>query len=255
MDRAGRVQPYRWLAEYYDEIFAFGGAWADAAREHVLGSTLPRVKSACDLACGTGRTALLLARRGIRAFGVDLSPAMCRVARRKVRAAGLPVRIIQADMRSFRLPQKVDLVLCEFDALNHVPRESDLPRVARAVARALSPGGWFYFDVNNSPSFRHAWPLTWFLDRPDVVLVMHGGYDARRDRAWSEVEWFIREGRRWRRERERVEEVCWTPQEICAALRAAGFKQIRSWDAMPFFKNDPIIRPGYRTVYLASLHS
>jgi len=50
---------------------------------------------------------------------------------------------------------------------------------------------------------------------------------------------------------ERVEEVCWTPSEIGRTLREAGFGQVRAWDATPFFKNDPTIRPGYRTFYLA----
>jgi cyclopropane fatty-acyl-phospholipid synthase-like methyltransferase len=46
-------------------------------------------------------------------FGVDLSPVMCRRAREKAREAGLPLRVIHADMREFRLPELVDLVTCE----------------------------------------------------------------------------------------------------------------------------------------------
>ena len=73
------------------------------------------VESACDLACGTGTTALLLARRGIRMFGVDLSPAMCRLARQKARHAGLPLVVLQADMRSFRLLARI----------SHTPTDSE----------------------------------------------------------------------------------------------------------------------------------
>jgi SAM-dependent methyltransferase len=119
------------------------------------------------------------------------------------------------------------------------------------VARALRPGGYFYFDVNNRLSFENVWPLTWWIEKPGVVMVMHGGHGPARDRAWSDVDWFIRDGRSWRRRHERVEEVCWTSAEIRRALREAGFGQVRAWDAAPFFKNDPMIRPGYRTFYLA----
>jgi SAM-dependent methyltransferase len=149
----GANRPYRWLAEYYDKLFTFHLPWFEAARQRVLGKILPRLESACDLACGTGTTALALAAKGIKMFAVDLSPAMCRIARRKARRARLPLGVLRADMRSFRLPEPVDLVLCEFDALNHVPRKADLARVARAVARALRPGGYFYFDVNNHLAF------------------------------------------------------------------------------------------------------
>jgi hypothetical protein len=80
---------------------------------------------------------------------------------------------------------------------------------------------------------------------------MHGGYDRLQDRGWTNIEWFLREGRYWRRRRERVEQVSWTATEIRGALRQAGFDQIRAWDATPFFKDDPKIRPGCRTFYLA----
>jgi SAM-dependent methyltransferase len=244
-------RPYRWLAEHYDEIFTFHAPFFAAARKRVLGPTLPRVRSACDLACGTGTTAVLLAGRGIRMFGVDLSPVMCRLARARARRAGVPLRVFRADMRGFRLPEPVDLVLCEFDALNHVARKSDLARVATAVARALRPGGYFYFDVNNRLALEKIWPGTMWFEKPGLVVVMRGSFERARERGRCVLEWFIRDGRCWRRHRERVEQVCWTATEIRRTLRQAGFDQLRAWDATFFFRNDPRIRPGCRTFYLA----
>ncbi len=80
---------------------------------------------------------------------------------------------------------------------------------------------------------------------------MHGGYDLLRDRGVSEVEWFRREGKLWRRHHERIEQVAWTAAEIRQTLRAAGFERIHAYDATPFFVGDPKIRPGCRTFYLA----
>ncbi|HEY1207553.1 MAG: class I SAM-dependent methyltransferase [Bryobacteraceae bacterium] len=251
MPPSGANKPYRWLAQYYDQVFTFHLPWFETARRRVLGEILPGVESACDLACGTGTTALLLARRGIRMFAVDLSPHMCRLARQKAHRAGVPLVVLRADMRDFRLPEPVDLVTCEFDALNHVPREADLARVAHSVARALRPGGYFYFDVNNRRAFEKIWPGTGFIEQPGVALVMRGGYDRARDRGWTTIDWFCREGRSWRRHRERVEQVAWTRAEMYGTLRAAGFDRIGAWDATPFFKGDPKIEPGCRTFYLA----
>jgi len=242
------VNRYRYLAKYYDQVFGFAASWSEPARRAIVEPLLPEVASACDLCCGTGTTAVALARRGIRTFAVDLSPGMCRAAREKA----VEVRVLRSDMRTFRLPGRVDLVTCEFDALNHVPEEEDLAAVARSVARALRPGGHFYFDLNNSPAFRRLWPGTWFVDTPGVAMVMHGGYDRERDRAWSAVEWFICEGSLWRRRTEKVREVCWTAAEVRTTLREAGFDRIRAWDAERFFRRtDPAIRPGFRTFYLA----
>ncbi len=241
---------YHWLALYYDQLFTFRSSF-DAARRHVLGPILPSVRTACDLACGTGTTAVEFARAGIGMAGVDLSPTMCRLARRKAREAGVPLQVLHADMRSFRLPEPVDLVTCEYDALNHVPRKGDLDRVAKAVARALKPGGHFFFDVNNRIAFERVWPLTWWVEKPDLALVMHGGHVKGKDKAWCDVELFVRRGRYWKRHKEHVEQVCWNPAEIRRALRAAGLDRIRAWDASPFVTGEVLIRPGHRTFYLA----
>ena len=245
------VRPYKWLAEFYDQIFNFHLPWYELARQHILGDRLPYVESACDLACGTGNTALMLAERGINMTGIDLSPSMCKLARQKARKLGLPLHVLRADMRDFRLSQAVDLVLCEFDALNHIPQKSDLDLVIRAVSRALRPGGHFYFDVNNRLAFETIWPGTWWSEKPGVAMIVQGGYDRERDRGWMSIDWFLREGPLWRRRQERIEQVCWSPAEIRRVLRAAGFDQVRAFDATQFFTTDAKISPGCRTFYLA----
>ncbi|MEJ2007461.1 MAG: class I SAM-dependent methyltransferase [Acidobacteriota bacterium] len=241
--------PYKLLAIHYDQLFETLRKPMARARRQILGDILKRTEAACDLACGTGTTAMEFARRGIRMYAVDASPTMCRLARRKAREAG--VRVLHADMRSFRLPETVDLVTCEFDAINHVPRKGDLGRVAHSVARALRPGGYFFFDANNRLAFEKVWPGTWWHERPGVVLVMHGGYDRRQEKGWTIAEWFIRKGKCWRRTAERIEEVAWTSAEIRQSLRRAGFGAIRAWDEAPFVRAEWKIAPGYRTIYLA----
>ena len=245
-------RPYTLLARYYDQFFSSHIPEYQRARRALLREILPQVRSACDLACGTGTTAIELWRQGIRVFAVDLSPTMCRLARSKARSAGAHVVVILGDMRTFRLPERVDLVTCEYDALNHVPQKSDLARTARAVARALGSGGYFYFDVNNRRHLEKNWPGTHWSERPGVVMVMRGRYDRRCAKGCLDLEWFIRERTRWRRSHEHVEELWWTPSEIRQTLHAAGFERIQSWDARPFSPQHQI-SPGCRTFFLAQL--
>lgn len=242
--------PYELLADYYDHFFD-RDAGVRRARNAVFRPLLRTVTSACDLACGTGSLAVELARRGIYTFALDLSPAMCALAQRKAGAANVAVRVVQSDMRTFRLPQTVDLITCEFDALNHVPRKSDLRRVLKRVAQSLSPGGHFAFDVNNRPAFEQVWAHTWFLEKPPVVLVMRGSHTPGKDHAALDLEWFVRTGGRnvWRRHHEHVEEVCWSADEIRTALNHAGLQVVGTWDAAPFFRDD-FTRPGNRTYWL-----
>ena len=244
-------RPYRWLAQYNDRMATTHRPIFARARQHILQPVLGSVEAVCDLGCGTGGTAIEFAKAGFQAQGVDLSPTMIRIAKEKAAAAGVAVKFTRADMRNFKLKEPVDLITCEFDALNHVPRKSDLKPVMKSVAKALRPGGCFYFDVNNLKAFENVWTLSWFQEKPGFAAMFHGGIEEGKDRAWIDVEWFVKEGALWRRHQEHVEEVCWTRAEIRDALSAAGLKIIGTFDATLFFQNDELVRPGYRTFYLA----
>lgn len=243
-------RPYRFLAQYYDELFLPVRSPLDAARQELLKDILPDVETACDLACGTGTTALMLSRRGIRVYAVDLSPQMCRLTRQKAKQARLPVHVLQSDMRNFRLPEPVDLVLCEFDAVNHVPHRVDLRKVAKSVGRALRPGGFFCFDVNTSRAFREYWRGNFWIERSGLAGVMRNGHNKQCDHAWCDIELFVREGKFWKRYRERVDEVCWTSAEIRNIFHDAGFDRLGTWDAAAFWKDMRMPR-RCRTIYLA----
>ena len=71
-------RPYRYLAEHYDSIFGPFSDARDAAREAVVASILPQVHSACDLACGTGTTAVKLARDAAPFFINSVVTRGCR---------------------------------------------------------------------------------------------------------------------------------------------------------------------------------
>jgi len=251
MASAIATPPYTLLGRFYDHLTQGSPEMNRVARRKVLGKILPRVRTACDLGCGTGTTAVDLARLGIKVYAVDASREQCRLARRKVRIAGVPVRVIHADMRVLSLPEPVDLVLSEFNALNHLGRKSDLLPVFRRVAQALCPGGWFYFDVNMWPTYKRFYPETRWDEGPGFCLAAHGGYDRKRGRAWVLSEWFVHENGAWRRYQERIEDAWWSHAEIRSALRQAGFSRIQSWDGTRIRPRSVKPRPGFDRYYVA----
>jgi len=86
---------------------------------------------ALDVACGRGRHAIALARRGYEVDAVDVSPTGLAFARE--RAKHLRIRWIEADLDAWKPPEGVyAVVVCvDFSDERLVPR----------LLRALAPGG------------------------------------------------------------------------------------------------------------------
>lgn len=112
-----------------------------------------------ELAVGTGRVAIPVAQAiGRPVTGIDLSPAMLRQARARAAAAGVDLKLVEADMRDLALEAPAALIYCPFRALLHVPTWADRRRVFERVAASLRPGGrfaWNAFAFDHRAAMRH----------------------------------------------------------------------------------------------------
>jgi ubiquinone/menaquinone biosynthesis C-methylase UbiE len=104
-----------------------------------------------DLGCGTGRLLLTLARHGYHPVGVDLSPAMLRVARAKAKEAGLAVELLEANIAELDVlaDRSFDHAACLFSTLGMVSGSATRRRVVAHAFRLLRPGGVFVLHVHN----------------------------------------------------------------------------------------------------------
>ena len=103
-------------------------------------------KYLCDLGCGTGKTIVSFAKLGFTSIGIDLSEVMLNLAGEHAREEGVSVALSQQDLRSFRLPEKMDVMLCLTDTINHLTGDKDIPRFFKKVYQNLQSGGFFIFD-------------------------------------------------------------------------------------------------------------
>ena len=94
-----------------------------------------RNKAVLDIGCGTGRYSIYFARNGAEVTGVDLTPEMIAVARRKAIESNLDIDFIISDVLD------VDLKLNEFDlifsslAVTHIRNLSALFGKLQSVLR------------------------------------------------------------------------------------------------------------------------
>ena len=104
-----------------------------------------------ELACGTGRVLLPLARQGYRITGVDVSPSMLAVARRRVAAEGLDehVTLVEQDMRQLDLDGRFNLAFVAANSFSHLPTLDEHLAALERIRQHLNPGGLLLLDLFN----------------------------------------------------------------------------------------------------------
>ena len=204
----------------YEDIVSF---W-----ETVLRRFRAQPKTVLDLACGTGSLSVLLAQKGYRVIGSDLSPAMLNAAYEKSlkMSENRPFFICQP-MQKTRLAEPVDAVICCLDSINYLTRPADCIKTMQRVYDALTPGGVFFFDIN-TPCKLEGFDDQVFLDEDeDAYCVWRTEYDRKRRLCHYGMDIFIREGDTWRRSQEEHLEYAYAPEELRQWLQETGFCDVR----------------------------
>ena len=112
---------------------------------------LPKNKKAkiLELCCGTGRLTLPIAKDGYNISGVDYTPSMLEQAKLKATEVGLEINFIEADIRTFDLQEKFDLIFIPFNSIHHLYRNEDLLKALTCVKNHLKEEGLFLLDCFN----------------------------------------------------------------------------------------------------------
>jgi SAM-dependent methyltransferase len=139
------ASPYDAIARLYDPWSASVTEDVEFYVEEAVASGGPVV----ELACGTGRIAVPIAKAGIRLIGVDGSAGMLEVAREYARVEGVEelLDLRHGDLREPPVPERVPLVLIPFRSLLHMTTEADRLQALEAARKLLLPAGRLVFDV------------------------------------------------------------------------------------------------------------
>jgi len=113
-----------------------------------------------DIAAGTGRISLALAREGFEVFALDCSLSMLASFRRKLQQVPLAVSrlitIVEANMERFKLQQRFPLIIIPNSFGHAMTTEAQLACL-RCVRQHLSEDGLFILDLYNSEvQYSHA---------------------------------------------------------------------------------------------------
>lgn len=105
-----------------------------------------------ELGCGTGRVLLELLELEHEVTGVDISPWLLAVARRKLALLEMDdlYRLVEADLTDFALDQKdFGLAVCTSNTLMHLNTPEQQAALLHHAHRHLRDGGYLFIDLFN----------------------------------------------------------------------------------------------------------
>jgi SAM-dependent methyltransferase len=235
-----------WYADFFTELpnafwRAAVPAEATAAEVDFLqrATGLPAGGRVLDVACGSGRHALVLARRGYRVTGLDVSAEAIGFARAAAGAEGLELDLRVGDMRALPADVRADLAICMGNAFGYLDHEGTRAWLAE-LAGLVVPGGALVLDYAFA-----AESLLPGLDLEEEPMTI-GGVEATQVNTYDAVEgrWLTEFTFRRGAEVHRGTSVqhVYTAAEVARLVRAAGFADVALFgdpDGAPYGLGSP----------------
>jgi SAM-dependent methyltransferase len=164
------------IAQSWDLLRGDTSGWADRPywRRLIERSGQP----ALDVGCGTGRILLDYLAQGVEIEGVDNSPEMLALCRRKAAALGLRPVLYQQEMHALDLPRRYGTIVVPSSSFQLVLDRSDAAEALRRFLGHLQPGGALAMSIMTlaQEGDPDEWRLVRERTRPD---------DGRLVRRWS----------------------------------------------------------------------
>jgi 2-polyprenyl-3-methyl-5-hydroxy-6-metoxy-1,4-benzoquinol methylase len=102
---------------------------------HLLGDVSGKV--VLDLGCGSGENTVPLVKRGARVMGIDISPDLIEVAKKRIQIAGVEAELsVRSAYETGFEDGSVDVIFC-MSLIHHL----DIPRVRDEMRRILTADG------------------------------------------------------------------------------------------------------------------
>ena len=222
-----------------------------------------------ELACGTGRVSIPIARQGFAVTGLDLVPGMVERARRK--STGLPAHWVVGDARTFDLGAQFRLIFLTGNAFQAFLTRADQEALLARARAHLHDDGLLAFETRNprwatraspdlaAPALRPAEGLFAFLEtrageEPGPPYTDSAGREVRvsRTQVYDHVKQILHWTTYRRRGAGEQEHTTITriavrftfPQELAALLHYNGFhihRQYGDWNQEPLTAASPSI--------------
>ena len=181
--------------------------------------------SGVDIGCGNGYFTRALYKAGYDVRGIDISPQMLNVAKRRAAEEGVPCEFLLGDITKLKLTGKVHFAVAINDCLNYVP-PSKLKSAFAKVYSCLNRGGLFHFDISSEYKIRHILADNMFGEDGDDISYMWFN-TPEEDGVTMELTFFVRgSDGRYDRYEEIHRQYAHSEEAVISALKEVGFARV-----------------------------
>jgi ubiquinone/menaquinone biosynthesis C-methylase UbiE len=238
---------YALEAKFYDKIWGKYDYGTDAEfldrllREH-------RCRRVIDVGCGTGTHAIKLSDLGYKVTAVDVSSAMLKIARSKIK--GRNVRLRQGDMKNLKslfAEERFDAAISLGHVTYHLYTDQEVKVFFKGLHRILRKDGLLVFSARNAKKIKEEYLNTLRLahivndEEIQILVLEHNQRDTKEPNTlvWTPI-YLIKENDRVDLQIREHKLHWFHPQELRKLLTECGFKQIsiRSGPSEEAFNED-----------------
>lgn len=212
---------YTTLSKYYDRLMS--GYDYEKSFEFVLRNIKDKTKGV-DIACGSGKFAIELAKCGKKVIGIDNSQQMLNEAAVNAKREAQNVVFVYGDMENLELSE-IQFAVAMCDAVNYLSNKKSIKSFFSSVYDALEDSGVFVFDVSsvyklnklieNSP---------YYEDYEDLTVLWTNS--KTRNKYIMDLSFFVKEKDVYRRFDERHVQCAYGHKELVKILKECGFDDV-----------------------------
>jgi SAM-dependent methyltransferase len=158
---------FRITPELYDAIYSFKDYATESEKiRQVIRDNCPGARTILDVACGTAEHARHLSAH-FRVDGIDIDPAFVKSAQAKNQTGAFRV----ADMRSFQLNKRYDVVQCLFSSIGYLLTSDEIVAALKCFRDHVAQDGVVLVEPWILPAnYRPPASQMKTVDRPDLKV-------------------------------------------------------------------------------------
>jgi len=218
------MNSYSALADLYEKLIS--DCDYDKWSQYLLNKiqNLTAGKKGLDLACGSGKITRKLASFGYKMTGGDVSEEMLAQAKALSIKERLNIDYYIADLNNLYSRDKFDFVTVINDGINYIKSEN-LNKVFKGIAKQLTKGGIFIFDVSSEYKLKNVLANNLFGedDEEYSYLWFNKLYD---NRVEMDLSFFIKSGTHYEKKEEKHVQYIHTQKSLVEKLETSGFEII-----------------------------